>query len=137
MGETVYEVGTAKPVRAFHVMPGMEGPEGELHAHDYRIEVVVRRAELSPEGWVCDLDVLDAALGGITGRLEGSDLDEIRPEAAEAVTVEVFARWVHETLSGPVAAAGGETLTVRVWESPVAFGGFAGPIGAQAPVSSP
>jgi 6-pyruvoyltetrahydropterin/6-carboxytetrahydropterin synthase len=137
MGEGVYEVGTAAGVRAFHVMPGMEGPEGELHAHDYRIELVVRRGELSPEGWVCDLDVLDAALGEITHRLEGSDLEAIRPAEAEAVTVEVFARWVHHTLSAPVAGAGGETLAVRVWESPVAFGGFAGPVGQAPAASSP
>jgi 6-pyruvoyltetrahydropterin/6-carboxytetrahydropterin synthase len=36
----------------------------------------------------------------------------------------VFARWVHDTLSPVVAAAGGETLAVRVWENPVAFGGY-------------
>jgi 6-pyruvoyltetrahydropterin/6-carboxytetrahydropterin synthase len=137
MGDAVYEVGTAAGVRAFHVMPGMEGPEGELHAHDYRIDLVVRRDELSPEGWVCDLDVLDAALREITQRLEGSDLDAIRPEEAEAVTVEVFARWVHDTLSAPVARAGGETLAVRVWESPVAFGGFAGPVAYEPAASSP
>ncbi len=122
----MYEVGTAATVRAFHVMPGMEGPEGELHAHDYRIDLVVRRPELSAEGWVCDLDVLDAALRDLTAGLEGADLDKIRPPEAEAVTVEVFARWVHQTLAGVVAAAGGDELAVRVWESPVAFGGFAG-----------
>lgn len=128
MGDAVYEVGTAAKVRAFHVMPGMEGPEGSLHAHDYRIELVVGRARLGAEGWVCDLDVLDATLAEVTDRLEGSDLEAIRPADAEAVTVEVFARWVHDTLSGPLAAAGGDTLSVRVWESPIAFGGFAGPV---------
>lgn len=124
----MYEVGTAAPVRAFHVMPGMEGPEGTLHDHDYRIELVVTRGELTADGWVCDLDVLDAALGDIIKRLDGADLEVIRPPSAEAVTVEVFARWLHDTLAGPVAEAGGETLSVRVWESAVAFGGYAGPI---------
>jgi 6-pyruvoyltetrahydropterin/6-carboxytetrahydropterin synthase len=124
----VYEVGTAATVTAFHVMPGMEGPEGTLHSHDYRIELVVTRADVGVEGWVCDLDLLDAALGGITAKLEGSDLEAIRPPSAEAVTVEVFARWLHDTLAGPVAAGGGETLAVRVWESPVAFGGYGGPV---------
>ena len=128
MGDAVYEVGTAATVRAFHVMPGMEGPEGTLHAHDYRLELVVTRADLHGDGWVCDLDILDAALGDITKRFEGSDLHAIRPAWAEAVTVEVFARWLHDTLAGPVAEAGGETLAVRVWESAVAFGGYAAPV---------
>ena len=51
-------------------------------------------------------------------------MTRIRPAGAEAVTVEVFARWVHDTLSPAVADAGGEALSVRVWETPVAFGGY-------------
>src|SRR5215510_2607999 len=119
-----YEVGLSRSVRAFHVMPGMPGPEGELHDHDYRIEIVVDRAQLDDLGMVCDLDVLEAALTELTSRIEDRNLEEIRPAEAEAVTVEVFARWVHDTLSPVVAAAGGETLAVRVWETPVAFGGY-------------
>jgi len=41
----------------------------------------------------------------------------------------VFARWVHDSLSPAVAAAGGETLAVRVWETPVAFGGYHARVG--------
>ena len=95
------EVGLSRNVRAFHIMPGLPGPEGQLHDHDYRIEVVVEREKLDGRGMVCDKDQLQAA-----------------------VTVEVFSRWVHDTLSPTVAAAGGETLAVRVWETPVAFGGY-------------
>lgn len=126
--EHVYEVGTEARVRAMHVMPGMEGPEGVLHAHDYRIAVTVRRDMLGPEGWVCDLDVLGAALQEVTGSIEGKDLELIRPPEAEAVTVEVFARWLHDTLTLPIAGSGGEWISVRVYESEVAFGGYAAPV---------
>lgn len=122
-----YEVGLSRNVRAFHVMPGLPGPEGQLHDHDYRIEIVVSRDQLDDRGMVCDLDVLEEALTGLTERIEGRNLEEIRPADAEAVTVEVFARWVHDTLSAPVAGAGGATLAVRIWETPVAFGGYRGP----------
>ena len=118
------EVGLSRNVRAFHIMPGLPGPEGELHDHDYRIEIVVDREQLDERGMVCDLDVLEAALTELTGRIEDRNLEEIRPAEAEAVTVEVFARWVHDTLAPIVAAEGGEMLAVRVWESPVAFGGY-------------
>jgi 6-pyruvoyltetrahydropterin/6-carboxytetrahydropterin synthase len=118
------EVGFSRSVRASHIMHGMPGPEGELHEHDYRIEIVVDREQLDDQGMVCDLDVLEAALTELTGRIEGRNLEEIRPAGFGAVTVEVFSRWVHDTLSPAVAAAGGETLAVRVWENPVAFGGY-------------
>jgi 6-pyruvoyltetrahydropterin/6-carboxytetrahydropterin synthase len=105
-------------------MPGLPGPEGQLHDHDYRIDIVVDREQLDGRGMVCDLDVLEAALAGLTSRVEGRNLEEIRPAGAEAVTVEVFARWVHDSLAPVVSGAGGETLAVRVWETPVAFGGY-------------
>lgn len=125
---TMYEVGTAVEVRALHVMPGVEGPEGRLHAHDYRLEVVVGRDDLDDRGMVCDLDVLDGALAGVADRLRDADLEVIRPADAEAVTVEVFARWLHDELAGPVRTGGGEHLAVRVWESPTAFGAYRAPV---------
>lgn len=118
------EVGLSRSVRAFHIMPGMPGPEGQLHDHDYRIDIVVEREQLDDRGMVCDLDLLEESLTKLTSQVEDRNLEEIRPAEAEAVTVEVFARWVHDSLAPTVAAAGGAALAVRVWETPVAFGGY-------------
>jgi 6-pyruvoyl-tetrahydropterin synthase len=118
----VYETGTALQVRAFHVMPGMPPPEGERHSHDYRLDVVVRRDDLDERGMVVDLDLLDEALGGAAARIDGADLETVVP--AEAVTVEVFARWLHDTLAAALGPLPGATLAVRVWETESAFGGY-------------
>ena len=123
-----FEVGSSIGLRALHRMPEGPPPERELHEHDYRIDVVIGRADLDEAGMVCDLDVLDDALRGVAARVEGRDLEEIRPEGFPAVTVEVFARWVHETLAEEVRRAGGEVLAVRVWESDAAFGGYRAPL---------
>ena len=127
-GGRSYEVGAKAPLRALHRLDWMTGPEGDLHEHEYRIELVVGRATLDERGMVCDLDILRAALDDVLGRLEGRDLDSIRPEEVDAVTVEVLARWLHGALAEPVRLGGGETLAVRVWEAPDAFGGYNGPI---------
>jgi 6-pyruvoyltetrahydropterin/6-carboxytetrahydropterin synthase len=124
----MYQVGTAVDVRALHVMPGVEGPEGELHSHDYKIEVLVGRAELDGRGMVCDLDILDDALQRVADTVRDADLEVIRPPEAEAVTVEVFARWAHGALADAVRAGGGQDLTVRVWENPIAFGAYGAPV---------
>jgi 6-pyruvoyltetrahydropterin/6-carboxytetrahydropterin synthase len=120
----MYQVGTAAEVRAMHVMPGAPPPEGELHSHDYRIEVVAEREDLDERGMVCDLDILDAAVGKIVAEVRDADLEKIRPADAEAVTVEVFARWAHDTLAATARDEGVEMLTVRVWETPMAFGAY-------------
>lgn len=124
MPEQLHEVGTGVEFAASHVMPGVEGPEGVLHSHDYRVDVVVSRSELDDQGMVCDLLLLDDALMRLRDQVADRDLEEIRPPDAEAVTVEVFAKWAHEFLSRSLAETGAETLAVRVWENEFAFGGY-------------
>lgn len=121
-----FEVGTSAGLRALHRIPWLPPPEGDLHTHDYQVEVVVGRETLDGRGMVCDLDVVEAALREAVGELQDKDLDSIRPPNAEAVTVEILARWFHARLGDAIQAAGGETLAVRVWESPTAFGGYRG-----------
>ncbi|MFN2587656.1 MAG: 6-pyruvoyl tetrahydropterin synthase family protein [Actinomycetota bacterium] len=118
----MYEVGLSRGFVAWHVMPGADGPEGTLHSHDYRVDVVVSRPDVDDLGMVCDLDLLEAALEKVVGRVAGQNLEVIRPPGAEAVTVEVLARWVHEELSSHLELDA--DLAVRAWESPVAFGGY-------------
>ena len=67
-------------------MPDEEGPESELDAHDYRIEVVIERERLDERGMVCDLDLLDAALAATADSVRDEDLEVIRPSDAIAVT---------------------------------------------------
>ena len=124
-----YEVGARAPLRAFHRLPWATGPEAEPHAHQYVIELVAGRDELDERGMVCDLDVLQPALAETLGRLEGQDLDAIvQPDDVDAVTVEVLARWLHDELRVRLAGTGVERLSVRVWESEDAFGGYAAPV---------
>ena len=120
----MFQVGTAIEFTAQHIMPGVEGPEGELHSHDYRLDVVVEREKLDDRGMVVDLDILDAALQHIDDIVRDKNLEIIRPDDAEAVTVEVFARWAHDFLADAISGTGVETLSVRVWESTLAFGGY-------------
>jgi 6-pyruvoyltetrahydropterin/6-carboxytetrahydropterin synthase len=110
-------------------MPGIEGPEGELHSHDYRIDVVATGEDLDDKGMVCDLDVLRDALGAATARVRGRNLEIIQPENADAVTVEIFARWMHDQLRAALEGSATSSLQVRIWETPEAFGGYAAVVG--------
>jgi 6-pyruvoyltetrahydropterin/6-carboxytetrahydropterin synthase len=126
----VYEVGLSKSFTAWHLMPEMEGPEGELHSHEYRAEAIIERDDLDEAGMVCNLDAMEAALEGALERINGRDLEEIRPEGAPAVTVEVLARWLHAEIARRIGNLSGG-LAIRVWESPVAFGGYSAPVASS------
>src|ERR687896_2411790 len=122
----MYEVGLSTSFVAFHVMPGAEGPEGELHSHDYRLDVVVSSSSLDERGMVCNLDVLDEALNKTVAIVSHENLEVIRPPDAEAVTVEGVARGAHTQLARDLPPESG--LAVRGWESAHAFGGYSAPI---------
>jgi 6-pyruvoyltetrahydropterin/6-carboxytetrahydropterin synthase len=122
----MYEVGLCKPFEAWHTMPGAPGPEGQRHAHAYRLDVVVRRRALDERGMVVDLDVLQAAVDRTVGEVAGKDLDETLPPSPHGVTVEYLAKWAHEAISAAVLDGGADELSVRAWESPEAFGGYFG-----------
>lgn len=124
----MYETGTAVEVRALHCMPGMPLPEGELHPHDYRIEVVAHRDELDADGMVVDLDGLNDALAQIADAARDRNLDEVVGTAP--VTVEVFAHWAHGELARRFQQDGDLGLLVRVFESAEQFGDYAGPVHA-------
>jgi 6-pyruvoyltetrahydropterin/6-carboxytetrahydropterin synthase len=123
-----FEVGASRPLRALHRLPWGTEAEREPHEHDYRIEVVVEREQLDHRGVVCDLDVLGAGLEDVLRSVDGRDLDEVLPADADGVTVEILARWLHGSLADVVRRAGGETLAIRVWEAPDAFGGYRAPV---------
>jgi 6-pyruvoyltetrahydropterin/6-carboxytetrahydropterin synthase len=120
----MYQVGTAIEFNAQHIMPGVPGPEGQLHSHDYRLEVVVERGKLDDRGMVCDLDILEDLLQKSDRMVRGQNLEVIRPVDADAVTVEVFARWAHDFLAPSIRDSGADTLAVRVWENAMSFGGY-------------
>jgi 6-pyruvoyltetrahydropterin/6-carboxytetrahydropterin synthase len=123
-----FEVGASKPLRALHRLPWGTEAERQPHVHDYTVEIVVESDRLDDRGVVCDLDVLRAGLDDVLARLDGRDLDDIRPADADGVTVELLARWLHGALVDVVRRAGGEMLAIRVWEAPDAFGGYRAPV---------
>ena len=117
----MFEVGASTAFRAFHRMPAQPPPENERHPHDYRVDVVAERDHLDERGMVCDLDVVTRSLADLADRVRDRDLSEVC--GTEPVTVEILAGWIHERLAGPLGGDGAEVVSVRVWESPEAFGG--------------
>src|SRR3989442_1159350 len=118
----MFEVGATTSFHALHSMPSQPPPENEQHAHEYRVEVVAERERLDDRGMVCGLGVLTAWLASVADRARDQDLIEVC--AADVVTVEVLAAWIHAQLADALRSDGAEFLAVRVWESEDAFGGI-------------
>jgi 6-pyruvoyl-tetrahydropterin synthase len=118
----MFEVGATTRFRAHHRMPSRPPPENELHAHEYRVEVVAERQSLDERGMVCDIDVVTTCLAEAVERARDRDLADVCE--ADVATVEILASWIHTQLAPPLRDDGAELLAVRVWESEDAFGGI-------------
>lgn len=120
-----YSVGVNRDFIARHFLVGGDfGPEGELHSHHYRVEIVVEGERLDEHDFLVDIVRVKESVGHLVERFRESTLNELpeldgRNPGCEAFA-EVFATGVRKTLEdapgAPLSA-----LTVKVWEDEEAW----------------
>ena len=112
------------------------GPAQQLHGATYAVEVEFRRAELDPNGLVCDIGLALQVLREVLGALNYRNLDEV-PEwrgtntTTEFIAGEIFRRMKLRVAQGAVGPGTAEALAsmrVVLRESPVAWASFEGPL---------
>jgi 6-pyruvoyltetrahydropterin/6-carboxytetrahydropterin synthase len=116
---TKFEVGVMAHFRASHALRGDFGPATVPHEHDYRVEAIVRGSALRPDGTLCDIAVLERALGDAVAELRGASLDALPAFRRRNSTAEEVAAHLAQGVRARVDGA--EALVVRVWESPEAY----------------
>jgi 6-pyruvoyltetrahydropterin/6-carboxytetrahydropterin synthase len=124
----MYEVGVTAQFEAAHRLVGNFGPATRLHGHTYKLEAAVRGAEVQPDGTLFDITSLQAAVAAIVADLHYTNLDEVPGLAGTNTTVERVARYCWERLAQALSGQPLVELSVRVWENPGVYAGYAGPI---------
>lgn len=117
-----YALGVNTEFTAKHYLVGGDfGPEGELHAHDYRVEIVLEGDELDENGFLVDIVHVKAELARMADRYRGATLNEL-PELADANPgCEAFSRVFAESLKDGLETQSLAALTVKIWEDPKAW----------------
>lgn len=124
-------VGTA--FTAYHFLIGGDwGPENDRHAHDYRVEVIVKGQTLDRHGYLVDITDVEHQLAVLKQHYENATLND-RPEFAGLnPSIEHFSRILWESLVRDTAALDPERIRevrVRVWENDIAAASYAGALG--------
>ena len=113
----MYTLAVARDFTARHYLTVPDpGPEGEPHAHDYRMEVRFSGPELNEFGYLVDIDAVNDVLDDLLGRYEGAMLNDLPEFDGRNPSVERFAGHIGD---GVVERAPTETPTgvaVRLWE---------------------
>lgn len=119
----MYEVGIVEQFEAAHRLPDF-GSAARTHGHTYRVEIAVRGPCLRTDGTLVDIAVLQEAARTVTAELHYQDLDQLLPFQGRRSTAEVVAQAIAIQIAPALANRELAALSVRVWESPLAFAGY-------------
>ena len=113
-----YALGVNCDFVARHYLVGGDfGPEGELHAHDYRLELVIEGDRLDEHGFLVDIVRVKEELGRIVERYRERTLNELPEFEGVNPGCEEFSRVFAESLRERLASETLSRLTVKIWES--------------------
>lgn len=121
----MYSVAVSSTFTAKHFLIGQDyGAENQLHPHDYRVEVELRRRELDDMGYVVDIVAVEAALGDIVGRFGESTLNEAPEFEQGNPSIERFAAIIAHGLLARLGEQRLDGLVVRLWETETAWAAY-------------
>ena len=134
----MYSLAVSDHVMIAHSFVGeIFGPAQQLHGATFAVEMEVRRAQLDPDGLVCDIGRALATLKDVLSALNYRNLDDLPDFRGRNTTTEFLAGEIFRRLkarigegalgSGTVGALA--SLRIAVRESPVAWAAFEGPLG--------
>jgi 6-pyruvoyltetrahydropterin/6-carboxytetrahydropterin synthase len=126
----MHSVGVRDHLLVAHSLAGdASGSAPRLHEVTYTVSVEIERAELGPDGILCDLGSLRAELRAVLDGLDHQNLDEHPAFPGRRSTTELIARYIHRQLGPRLPFIAGVMLTITLDESPAAWARYRAPVG--------
>ena len=118
----MYTLAVQRDFIASHYLVGGDwGLENQLHAHHYRVEVLLEAPELDRHGYIVDIVDLEANLEGLVDYYKDQTLNNL-PEFKDLnPSIEHFCRIFLKAISGKIIAKNLTALTVKIWENEIAW----------------
>ena len=121
----MYTVSVRRPFIAQHFLTVPNpGPEGELHSHQFRLQVTFSGDGLNEYGYLVDIDAIKEAMDAIVDTYGDETLNELPPFSGLNPSVEHFSRIVCEEILESTAVDVPTQITVRLWEDDEAYASF-------------
>ncbi len=120
----MYEVTIETGFSGAHMLRGYAGKCGNLHGHNWKVEVTVASDRLDDVGMALDFATLKDETRAVLSQVDHTYLNEVFPFTELNPTAENIARWVWEMLSKRVETEVLIISRVTVWESEKASATF-------------
>jgi 6-pyruvoyltetrahydropterin/6-carboxytetrahydropterin synthase len=118
----MYRVAVKRDFIARHYLIGGDwGPENELHAHHYVVELELAGQELVRHGYLVDIVDIELHLDNAAAYFRDRILNDLPEFDGLNPSIEHFSRILDERLNRAIAARNINALTVRIWENEIAW----------------
>ena len=113
----MYRLAITRDFIAQHYLIGGDwGAENRKHSHHYKVEILLRGAELNQHGYLVDIVELESALAEIIVQFSDHTLNDLKRFAGLNPSLERFAGILHEDLYAKLALKD-VSISVKLWEN--------------------
>jgi 6-pyruvoyltetrahydropterin/6-carboxytetrahydropterin synthase len=122
-GQHRYELTVTREFIAQHYLtvPDPEPPEGEVHSHQFTVEVRFGGHEIGECGYLVDIDAVESILDDLEDRYRDALLNDLPEFEGLNPSVEHFARLFGDRVADAMSHPNPETLVVGIWEDDLAW----------------
>jgi 6-pyruvoyltetrahydropterin/6-carboxytetrahydropterin synthase len=100
------------------------GPENEWHSHHFKVDVILRGAELNEHGYLVDITEVEEALDALIDRFSDATLNDLPEFDGLNPSIEHFSRIFSTAFRERLALDHVEECTVRIWEDESAWASY-------------
>lgn len=111
-----YELRVQARFEAAHRLTSYKGSPEPVHGHSWRVEAMLRTAELDREGMAYDFVEVRRALLDLAALFDHRDINSVPPFDQRSPTTERIAAWFFDQLGARLPGA--PLVEVTVWEGP-------------------
>jgi len=120
--DDAYELTVTRSFIAQHYLTVPDpGPEGEVHSHQFTVELRFSGPSLGEYGYLVDIDAVDAILDDLEDRYRDELLNDLPEFEGRNPSIEHFARLFGDRVAEALADPTPTGLTVRIWEDDVSW----------------
>lgn len=121
----MYTIAVQRDFIAQHYLIGGDwGAENDLHAHHYRIEVLLEGNMLDQHGYLVDIVDIEKHLEALVARFNNQTLNDLPEFVGLNPSIENFARIFCQAFNTQIQAANIKAVSIKVWENEIAWAAF-------------
>jgi 6-pyruvoyltetrahydropterin/6-carboxytetrahydropterin synthase len=121
----MYNVAVARDFIASHYLIGGDwGAENELHAHHYKIEIVLFGEELDEHGYLVDIVDIENTLDDLVSKYRDNTLNDLEEFNGLNPSIEHFSRILCEAFTSRLNSKNILIVELKIWENEIAWAGF-------------